>query len=67
LSLLNQFLESPARREAALPPMQNLPAAGGNGEAMTAADWVPNVDIAEDEKEYLIKVEIPEVDKKTSK
>ena len=33
------------------------------GESMTVADWVPNVDIAEDDREYLIKVEIPEVDK----
>lgn len=41
---------------------------GGNaGEVMTVADWVPTVDIAEDEKEYLIKAEIPEVDKKDVK
>jgi HSP20 family protein len=33
-------------------------------EAMTVADWIPAVDIIEDEKEYLIKAEIPEVDKK---
>jgi len=33
-------------------------------EAMTVADWMPTVDIAEDDKEYLIKAEIPEVDKK---
>jgi HSP20 family protein len=31
------------------------------------ADWVPTVDIAEDDREYLIKVEIPEVDKKDVK
>jgi HSP20 family protein len=36
-------------------------------ETMTVADWVPTVDIAEDDKEYLIKVEIPEVDKKDVK
>jgi HSP20 family protein len=28
---------------------------------MAVADWVPLVDITEDEKEYLIKVELPEV------
>jgi len=36
-------------------------------EAMTVTDWMPTVDIAEDEKEYLIKAEIPEVDKKDVK
>ena len=30
-------------------------------ENMTVAEWSPLVDIAEDEKEYLIKVELPEV------
>ena len=35
----------------------------GNGgrEAMTVADWVPSVDVAEEPERYLIKVEIPEV------
>ncbi|HWB97031.1 MAG TPA: Hsp20/alpha crystallin family protein, partial [Bryobacteraceae bacterium] len=36
-------------------------------ELMTVADWVPTVDIAEDDKEYLIKAEVPEVDKKDVK
>jgi HSP20 family protein len=36
-------------------------------EAMTVADWVPTVDITEDDKEYVIKAEIPEVDKKDVK
>ena len=35
-----------------------------NREAMTVADWAPSVDITEDTQEYLIKAEIPEVDKK---
>jgi HSP20 family protein len=30
-------------------------------ENMTVAEWSPLVDIAEDDKEYLIKVELPEV------
>jgi len=34
---------------------------------MTVVDWVPTVDVAEDEKEYLIKAEVPEVDKKDVK
>jgi len=36
-------------------------------ETMTAADWVPSVDVVEDDKEYLIKAEIPEVDRKDVK
>jgi HSP20 family protein len=36
-------------------------------ESMTVADWVPTVDIAEDTQEYLIKAEIPEVDRKDVK
>src|SRR5438876_5688337 len=45
-----------------------VPARGeSNREALTVADWVPMVDIAEDDKEYLIKAEIPEVDKKDVK
>ncbi len=32
-------------------------------EALTVAEWAPLVDIVEDEKEYLIKAELPEVKK----
>jgi HSP20 family protein len=32
-------------------------------ENMTVPEWVPAVDIIEDDKEYLIKVELPEVPK----
>jgi HSP20 family protein len=39
----------------------------GGREALTVADWVPTVDISEDDKEYLIKAEVPEVDKKEVK
>lgn len=35
---------------------------GGN-ENMTVAEWSPLVDITEDDKEYLIKAELPEVKK----
>ena len=34
---------------------------------LTVADWMPAVNISEDEKEYLIKAEVPEVDKKDVK
>ena len=35
----------------------------GKEEALTVAEWAPLVDIVEDDKEYLIKVEVPEVKK----
>ena len=35
----------------------------GKEEALTVAEWAPLVDIVEDEKEYLIKAELPEVKK----
>ncbi|MBI4000914.1 MAG: Hsp20/alpha crystallin family protein [Nitrospira defluvii] len=40
-------------------------ASTGNGgkEALTVAEWSPLVDIVEDEKEYLIKAELPEMRK----
>jgi HSP20 family protein len=36
---------------------------GEKDEAMTVAEWAPLVDITEDETEYLIKAELPEVKK----
>ena len=36
---------------------------GGKEEALTVAEWAPLVDIVEDDKEYLIKAELPEVKK----
>src|SRR5579871_4001932 len=39
----------------------------GEDENMTVAEWAPLVDIAEDDKEYLIKVELPEVKKEDVK
>jgi HSP20 family protein len=35
----------------------------GEEENMTVPEWAPLVDIAEDDKEYLIKMELPEVQK----
>ena len=35
--------------------------ADGNEETMRVARWAPRVDITEDEKEYLIKAELPEI------
>jgi HSP20 family protein len=34
---------------------------GGGDETMTTSAWAPLVDITEDDKEYLIKVELPEI------
>lgn len=35
----------------------------GKEEALTVAEWAPLVDIVEDDKEYLIKAEVPEIKK----
>ena len=42
-----------------------LPALRGEGsqETMTLADWAPSVDVSETDNEYLIKVELPGVEK----
>lgn len=37
--------------------------ANGEKELMTVAEWSPSVDIAEDDKEWLIKADLPEVRK----
>ena len=39
----------------------------GGKEEMTVAEWAPLVDISEDDKEYLIKAELPEVKKEDVK
>ncbi len=39
----------------------------GDKEVMTVAEWAPLVDITEDEKEYVIKAELPEVKKEDVK
>ena len=40
---------------------------GHGREGITLADWTPLADITEDEKEYLIKVELPELKKEDVK
>jgi len=40
---------------------------GGNKEAMTLTQWAPLVDITEDDKEYLVKAELPELKKEEVK
>ena len=39
----------------------------GEKEAMTVAEWSPLVDISEDDKEYLVKAELPEIKKEDVK
>ena len=43
------------------------PMRGLGEEAMTVSEWTPLVDITEDDKEYLIKAELPEVKKEDVK
>src|SRR2546422_11111960 len=40
---------------------------GSKDEALAGAQWAPVVDIVEDDNEYLIKAELPEVKKKDLK
>ena len=67
LSTLNPFLSptwDPFRGLGELEKYFGRPAITGNGgakEAMTVAQWAPAVDITEDDKEYLVKAELPEL------
>jgi len=47
----------------------DIPSGFGNGrkESLTIAEWSPSVDIIENEKEYVIKAELPEIDQKDVK
>ena len=48
-------------------PLSLLDRPTGLEESLTVAEWTPAVDIEENEKEYLVKVEIPEVKKENVK
>jgi HSP20 family protein len=39
----------------------------GGKETMTITEWAPSVDISEDDKEYLVKADLPEVKKEDVK
>jgi HSP20 family protein len=52
-SLASVFGLAPFRRNSITTDDQN----------MTVSEWAPSVDIIEDEKEYLIKLEVPEIEK----
>jgi len=42
-------------------------ATGGGEEVMTVAEWAPSVDISEDDKEWLVKADLPDVKKEDVK
>lgn len=47
--------------------IRNLPALPESREPLAVAEWAPAVDIAEDDKEYLVKAELPDVKKEDVK
>lgn len=60
-------LEEMEKRLAVMFGRSPLRKEGEREEAMTVAEWAPLVDISEDEKEYLIKAELPEIKKEDIK
>jgi HSP20 family protein len=66
----NPFLEMEREMAAImgrLDPLTGRWPAETKGKGLTIAAWTPRVDITEDEKEYLIKAELPEVKKEEIK
>ena len=64
LTRWNPFREMDELQTQLAPLFGRWPAPAGQGkETMTVAQWSPLVDIAEDDKEWLIKAELPEVTK----
>lgn len=53
---LQEFENRLAAAFGRTPPKSN---GGSKEEALTVSDWAPAVDITEDEKEYLVKAELP--------
>ena len=60
-------LERMQRRLDSLFGLAPLRGDGGREEAIATSDWSPLVDIAEDDKEYLVKAELPELKKEEVK
>ncbi|WP_455241827.1 Hsp20/alpha crystallin family protein [Petrachloros mirabilis] len=60
-------LEEMEKRLSTLFGRAPVPTAGDKKEAIAVAEWSPLVDITEDEKEYLVKAELPEMKKEEIK
>lgn len=60
-------LEEVEKRLSTLFGRTAVPTAGDKQEAITVSEWSPLVDISEDEKEYVIKAEVPEMKKEEIK
>lgn len=54
-------MEQMQNRLASLWNWEPIRTNGGTEEALTVTEWAPRVDIVEDEKEFLIKAELPEM------
>lgn len=54
-------MEQMQNRLAALWPADPLRFNGGAEEALTVTEWSPRVDIVEDDREFLVKAELPEL------
>jgi HSP20 family protein len=69
LTRWNQLREMEALRHGLGSLLGHSPAQRPDGqeELMAVAEWTPCVDISEDDKEYLIKAELPEVKKEDVK
>ena len=65
----NQLKELKALRHGLSSLFSRPPALGPEGqeEPLAVAEWAPLVDISEDDKEYLIKAELPEVNREDVK
>lgn len=62
----NPFREMETMQDRILRAM-NLGASRNGGSTGNVTEWSPSVDISEDDKEYVIKAELPEVDKEKVK
>src|SRR3984885_15718737 len=60
-------LEDMQHRLSSVLGHQLQPRQNGDKESITVAEWAPVVDITEDEQEYLIKADLPEVQRVEAK